>query len=140
MPKQVSLTWTEFVEQFQPIRNVFSNDEDQQMFETYGAELDFVQNVPIDRVWTYLEVEGGTVITNGFHYVNRLGYFITTVPAEEDTEYEVDLEMWTECCRDCGEAETKDGEVIMETYKCDAQQEYCLNCCGCDDHKGEKWY
>lgn len=140
MTKQVSLTWSEFVEQFQPIRNVFSNDEDQQMFETYGAEVDFVNNVPIDRVWTYLEVEGGTVTTNGFHYVNRLGYFITTVPAEEDTEYEIDLEMWTEACRDCGEAETLDGEIIMDNYKCDAQQEYCLNCCGCDDHKGEKWY
>ena len=140
MTKQVSLTWAEFVEQFQPIRNVFSKDDDQQMFETYGAEVDFVNNVPIDNVWTYLEVEGGTVTTNGFHYVNRLGYFITTVPAEEDTEYEIDLEMWTEACRDCGEAETLDGEIIMDNYKCDAQQEYCLNCCGCDDHKGEKWY
>ena len=140
MPKQVSLTWSEFVEQFQPIRNVFSKDEDQQMFETYGAEVDFVNNVPNDNVWTYLEVEGGTVVTNGFHYVNRLGYFITTVPAEEDTEYEIDLEMWTESCRDCGEAETLDGEIIMDNYKCDGQQEYCLNCCGCDDHKGEKWY
>ena len=140
MTKQVSLTWSEFVEQFQPIRNVFSKDEDQQMFETYGAEVDFVNNVPNDNVWTYLEVDGGTVTTNGFHYVNRLGYFVTTVPAEEDTEYEIDLEMWTECCRDCGEAETLDGEIIMDNYKCDAQQEYCLNCCGCDDHKGEKWY
>ena len=140
MSKQVSLTWSEFVEQFQPIRNVFSKDEDQQMFETYGAEVDFVNNVPNDNVWTYLEVDGGTVTTNGFHYVNRLGYFVTTVPAEEDTEYEIDLEMWTECCRDCGEAETLSGEIIMDNYKCDAQQEYCLNCCGCDDHKGEKWY
>ena len=140
MSKQVSLTWSEFVEQFQPIRNVFSKDEDQQMFETYGAEVDFVNNVPNDNVWTYLEVDGGTVTTNGFHYVNRLGYFITAVPAEEDTEYEIDLEMWTECCRDCGEAETLSGEIIMDNYKCDAQQEYCLNCCGCDDHKGEKWY
>ena len=140
MSKQVSLTWSEFVEQFQPIRNMFSKDEDQQMFETYGAEVDFVKNVPNDNVWTYLEVEGGTVITNGFHYVNRLGYFITTVPAEEDTEYEIDLEMWTESCHDCGEAETLDGEIIMDNYKCDGQQEYCLNCCGCDDHKGEKWY
>ena len=140
MPKQVSLTWTEFVEQFQPIRNVFSNDEDQQMFETYGAELDFVQNVPIDRVWTYLDVDGGSVTTNGFHYVNRIGYFITTVPAEEDTEYEIDLHNDPDSCADCCEAETLSGELIMETYKCYDQQEFCLNCCGCDDHKGEKWY
>lgn len=45
-----------------------------------------------------------------------------------------------EICADCKEYETLDGEVIMETYKCDAQQEFCLNCCGCDEHAGEAWY
>lgn len=43
-------------------------------------------------------------------------------------------------CADCQEYETLDGEVIMEVFKCDAQQEYCLNCCGCDEHAGEAWY
>ena len=140
MTNQVSLTWSEFVEQFKVMPNHLSKDPDQQMYETYGEEVEYVNTIPNDRVWTYLDTDGGSVTTNGFHYVNRIGYFITTLPAEEDTEYEIDLEMWTECCRDCGEAETKSGEVIMETYKCYDQQEYCLNCCGCDEHKGEKWY
>jgi hypothetical protein len=43
-------------------------------------------------------------------------------------------------CADCQEYETIDGEVIMDTFKCDQQQEYCLNCCGCDEHAGEAWY
>lgn len=46
-----------------------------------------------------------------------------------------------EVCDDCQIYLTKsDGEVIMDTYKCDAQQEFCLNCCGCPDHEGERWY
>lgn len=45
-----------------------------------------------------------------------------------------------EVCEDCQEYQTEDGEVIMEVFKCYYQQEYCLNCCGCEDHQGEKWY
>lgn len=43
-------------------------------------------------------------------------------------------------CADCQQYQTEDGEVIMDTYTCYDQQEYCLNCCGCEDHEGEKWY
>jgi hypothetical protein len=45
-----------------------------------------------------------------------------------------------EICADCQEYQTVDGEVIMDTFKCYDQQEYCLNCCGCEDHKEERWY
>ncbi len=43
-------------------------------------------------------------------------------------------------CGDCQEYETIGGEVIMDVFRCDQQQEYCLNCCGCDEHAGEAWY
>lgn len=45
-----------------------------------------------------------------------------------------------EICGDCQQYLSSDKEVIMDTYKCYDQQEYCLNCCGCEDHAGEKWY
>lgn len=46
-----------------------------------------------------------------------------------------------EICDDCQSYLTKDdGEVIMDVYRCDAQQEFCLNCCGCPEHEGESWY
>lgn len=45
-----------------------------------------------------------------------------------------------EICGDCQQYLSSDKEVIMETYKCYDAQEYCLNCCGCEEHKGEKWY
>jgi hypothetical protein len=42
-----------------------------------------------------------------------------------------------EICDDCQVYLTKDdGEVIMDTYRCPDQQEFCLNCCGCPDHEG----
>jgi hypothetical protein len=45
-----------------------------------------------------------------------------------------------EICADCQKYQTEDNEVIMDVFKCYDQQEYCLNCCGCEDHEGEKWY
>ena len=137
---QIELTWSEFVDQYKPIRNVFSKDEDQQMYETFGAELDFVTKANSNNVWTYLEGDGATVVVEGYHYVNRLGYYITEIPWEEGNSYQVDLEPWAESCEDCGESETLDGELIMDVFRCPDQKEYCLNCCGCPEHVGEDWY
>jgi hypothetical protein len=40
-----------------------------------------------------------------------------------------------EICSDCQVYLTKeDKEVIMDVYRCDQMQQYCLNCCGCEDH------
>lgn len=53
------------------------------MFETYGAELEFVRSVPDSRIWTLVEGDTGTLyIVDGFHFVNRLGYFITANPIQ----------------------------------------------------------
>lgn len=45
-----------------------------------------------------------------------------------------------ELCGDCQEYLTTDNEVIMDVFKCYDNQDYCLNCCGCPEHKGEAWY
>lgn len=45
-----------------------------------------------------------------------------------------------EVCDDCQQYLSSDMEVIMDVFKCYYQQEFCLNCCGCDDHVGDKWY
>ena len=46
-----------------------------------------------------------------------------------------------EICDDCQSYLTKfDGEVIMDVYRCDAQQEFCLNCCGCPEHAEGNYY
>ena len=57
------------------------------MFETFGAEFDYVlqvYNVTPDRVWTALADSGNVDIASGLHHVNRLGYIITELPADDD--------------------------------------------------------
>ena len=53
-------------------------------FETYGKELDYVlsiANTEPDRVWTLVDGDDGNLyITNGYHLVNRVNYFITKHP------------------------------------------------------------
>jgi hypothetical protein len=61
-----------------------------QMFETFGDEEQFVRNMAHaspGQVWTLLDNEdgGSPLIGDGFHYVNRLGYFITRTACPEDT-------------------------------------------------------
>ena len=46
-------------------------------------------------------------------------------------------------CKDCGNRYTVNGEWIGDNYMCDVVQQYCLNCCGCEDHDpetGGSWY
>ena len=35
-------------------------------------------------VWTWVDGDDGTYILNGYHHVNRIGYFITEVPCVTD--------------------------------------------------------
>lgn len=53
------------------------------MFETYGEELEFIQSVDEHKVWTYVDSELGTEVLAGYYVVNRIGYFVTEVPWED---------------------------------------------------------
>jgi hypothetical protein len=68
--------------EYRPVDN--TRDEyaswDGQLFETYGKDEETVITVARQtprRVWTLVDTDDGLVVTNGFHYVNRVGYFIT---------------------------------------------------------------
>ena len=59
------------------------------LYETFDKELEyiiFVHSKTPKRVWTLTEGDEGIVIVAGFHWVNRLGYFIT----EKEWENEFD--------------------------------------------------
>lgn len=63
------------------------------MFETYGAEVEFVLDCEPLCVWTYLAGDDGNdFVTNGYHLVNRIGYFVTQKPAPDDAVIEVILD------------------------------------------------
>lgn len=73
---------------YRPEHNFLSPEEASfggMMFETYGEEHSYVERVAPHRVWTYVDTEdGGLAIVNGYHLVNRIGYFVTEEPWTED--------------------------------------------------------
>jgi len=110
MTNYVSLTWKEFEEQFKPIKNHLVPDPDQQMFETYGDEVEFVISQVVDRkVWTYSDGDMCSFVSNGYHYINRIGYYVCEVPYDEDTEYEIITSTEEEC-----ECYSEDEEILQQ--------------------------
>lgn len=94
----------EWVVKYKPVINHISHDsgwanenDEGTMFETYGDDLDYVIKTAdspygANTVWTWVDGDKGTYIINGYHLVNRIGYFITKVPfGSEDIEIPVDL-------------------------------------------------
>jgi hypothetical protein len=94
--------WDKWEEKFKPIKNHLVNDPDQQMFETYGKEVEYVANYDPKYVWTYLQGDMSDLVVAGYHYVNRLGYYITEVPWEDEDDYAL-LSVQEEC--ECYEEE-----------------------------------
>jgi hypothetical protein len=88
--------WQKWEEKFKPIHNHMVADPDQQMFETYGEEVDFVCAQDNNKVWTWIQGDMSDLIVAGYHYVNRLGYYITEVPWENEDDY-VLLSVQEEC-------------------------------------------
>lgn len=106
MKEATTMTYEEWVDKFKPKQNHLVRDASFEgtMFETWGAELDFVLQCANEdakhSVWTYIDGENGTYIVEGYRLVNRIGYFICDVPFGDDDAYEVqvsedeDTELW----------------------------------------------
>ena len=90
---KTQLTEEEFFEKFRPIKNTLGDGEasfNGTMFETYGVELEKVRAADPRCVWTFVSGDGDAIVA-GFHFVNRMGYFITEVPCEAEDQF-VELE------------------------------------------------
>jgi hypothetical protein len=73
------------------------------MFETYGDEVEFVKSQNPDCIWMYGDGDdGGSYIWNGWHIVNRIGYFVTEVPCPPDTTIQIQIGESPEECEKCG--------------------------------------
>ena len=93
MTTNTVLTYDAWADKYRPTVNhlaeyaSFDDGDGGLMFETYGEEIEYVLSVcrkgEEDRVWTYVDGDDGTYIVNGLHYVNRIGYFVTTNPCDE---------------------------------------------------------
>jgi hypothetical protein len=102
--------WTEWENKFKPIKNHFRDPQHEEiMFETYGEELEFVKSQDPRYVWTNIQGDMSDLIVAGFAYVNRLHYYITEIPWENEDEYAL-ISVETECeCYD-EDREDNDGE------------------------------
>lgn len=79
------MTYEEWFDKYKPITNIQRKDAPFEgfMFETFGDELAAVKDAPMDRVWTLLDFDDSSLITNGCLFVNRMGYFITELPYDQ---------------------------------------------------------
>jgi hypothetical protein len=123
-----------FLEKYKPVKNHLDESAgwDGCLFETYGEELDYVQSIAISnvkKVWTLLDCDGKQFITSGFHFVNRMGFFVTEIEAEDTTEeYE---------CEDLTDHEEEDKEthrdmgsdLLMKYYFPEFNREFELYGC-----------
>ena len=104
----IEMTEEEWFKTYKPIPNhidknaSFNDGEQGYMFETYGAEYEFVQKAHEDHIWTYGDGDdGGTYIWSGWSFVNRLGYFITEVPRPPDTIIQIQISEPDLTCETC---------------------------------------
>lgn len=88
----------EWLAKYRPLKNHLDTNASWQddsgegiMFETYGKELDYVRSMEQSYpncVWTYVDGGGGAMlIINGYHLVDRLGYFVTEVASTDQNVY-----------------------------------------------------
>jgi hypothetical protein len=94
--KVIEMNTSEWEEQFKPITNHLDSNASWQnddgngiMFETYGEELEYVKKQNPNCIWTLMDSDDGEepLVVEGFHFVNRIGYFITENPHQERVNY-----------------------------------------------------
>ena len=115
----IEMDFDEWCETYKPIPNNIVEDSsfDGAMFETYGAEVAFVKKADEAHIWMYGDGDdGGTYIWNGWHIVNRIGYFITEVPCPPDTTIQVKVSSYWFYCEGCSAEIEDDGQLINEKY------------------------
>ena len=105
-------TYDDWAEKFQPIKNHLVK-YDQLTFETYGEEVEFVQKADNKHIWTEVDGDNGCYIIAGYHWVNRIHYYITEKPwDDEDTE----VPTWSYRNCDCTE---ETGDPDPNCTECD---------------------
>ena len=107
-------TYQSWFDNFKPITNSIRNNGDFP-FETYGDEMEFVRNTDPKFIWTEVDGDSGTYILAGYHYVNRIQYYITTNPWEDEYT-EVPSWVYRQC--DCADVDG-DGDYNPECPECD---------------------
>lgn len=112
-------TYSAWEETFKPIKNHLVK-YDQLTFETYDEEYEFVKTQDPKHIWTEVDGDEGTYIVAGLHWVNRIHYYITENPWEDEyTEVPTWMERQCDCQDDaeesvyCEECEEREGYIAI---------------------------
>lgn len=141
MNELIELTEEGWFNTFKPIPNhidpdaSFSDGDQGYMFETYGEELDFIKDQEPNRIWTYCDGDdNGTYIFQGMRIVNRIGYFVTTVPFDGSKDYQIQIsgdDVYV--CPNC-ELEWEDESAVFHYDKFE-DLEKCAGCATIEEMK-----
>ncbi len=104
------------------------------MFETYGVEVDFVKSQDPNKIWTLIDVDYGMSVVAGWHFVNRIGYFISEEPwTDANAHFYMPNEFDCELCNNT---------MIEEDSRCvdcgNEDLEICIDCCTDKEHIDER--
>ncbi len=100
----INLSEEQFDRLFPLVRNHLDSSATWSVGETGGclfglsaAEIAFVAAQDPCCVWTWVDGdEGQPLVLSGFHYVNRIGYLVSTRPRRQDLDVEVTLESFAD--------------------------------------------
>lgn len=109
-------TYDAWVEKFQPMPNHLRNQDNglELAYETYGDEVEYVNLQDEKFVWTEVDGDDGTYILAGWHFVNRIQYYITNRPWDDEFS-----EVPTWIYRECDNAE--EGECNAQCPECNGE-------------------
>lgn len=67
-----------FLEAYDPQGNHITKDTpfDGCMFGTSGEDLEYVRQQGNQYIWTLMECDGEWLLSPGYHWINRYGYFV----------------------------------------------------------------
>ncbi len=128
--KFIEMEFDEWCDTYKPITNHLDSNAsfDGAMFETYGDEVEFVKQQPENHIWMYGDGDdGGSYVWNGWHFINRIGYFITEVPCPPDTDIQIRVSHNWFYCENCS-AEFEDPDNLIRDAFDEHDLEKCTQC------------
>lgn len=119
----IDLTYEQWIEQYKP---ELDSDGNPRAYETYGDDYEYIADIDNEYLWTWTDGGDYSVITNGFSFVNRLNYYVCTVPCSTDMLVQIDMYVMTLC--DMGDHiwvdhERYDGTPVIICSECEIDKE-----------------
>ena len=114
----MEMTYAEWEAKYKPIPNHITGECCS--FETYGDEVNFVASQDPMTVWTEMDGDNGVYLVNGMHYVNRIQYYVTEVPWQEDDDICITICEYVTCS--CYNEETDESDSDCD--KCQGDGSY----------------